>query len=153
VPILAIIEFSVLAPPGSANYSNTPAPGTGLNHGETTMNVIRHKGLVICELPPAGGLLGAELSAPDLIGEAYEANPDIIAVPVTRLAPGFLDLSTRIAGEVFQKMEQYGQRLAVVGDVGEQAAASKALHDFVHETNRRGHHLFVPDQAALLARL
>ena len=117
------------------------------------MNVIRHKGLVICELPPEGGLLGADLSAPDLIGEAYEADPDIIAVPVSRLAPGFLDLSTRIAGEVFQKMEQYGRRLAVVGDIGEQVAASKALHDFVYETNRRGHHLFVPDQATLLARL
>jgi hypothetical protein len=117
------------------------------------MNVIRHKGLVICELPMQGGLLGAELSAPDLIGEAYEANPDVIAVPVARLATGFLDLSTRIAGEVFQKMEQYGHRLAIVGDIEDRVGASAALHDFVYETNRRGHHLFVPDQTALLARL
>ena len=117
------------------------------------MNVTTHKGLVICELPPQGGLLGAELTGPDLIGEAYEADPDIIAVPVARLAPGFLDLSTRIAGEVFQKMEQYGRRLVIIGDIEGKIAASKALHDFVYETNRRGHHLFVPDQAALLARL
>ncbi|WP_240232462.1 DUF4180 domain-containing protein [Devosia lacusdianchii] len=117
------------------------------------MNVTQHKGLVICELPPEGGLLGADMSAPDVIGEAYEANPDIIAVPVSRLAPGFLDLSSRIAGEVFQKMEQYGRRLVILGDIEARVAASKALHDFVYETNRRGHHLFVPDQAALLARL
>lgn len=117
------------------------------------MNVIQHKGLVICELPPAGGLLGGDMSGPDLIGEACEADPDIIAVPVSRLAPGFLDLSTRIAGEVFQKMEQYRRRLAIVGDIEAEVAASRALHDFAYETNRRGHHLFVPDRTALLARL
>jgi hypothetical protein len=117
------------------------------------MQVTAHKGLVICQLPPQGGLLGADLTAPDVIGEAYDANPDIIAVPVSRLAPGFLDLSTRIAGEVFQKMEQYGRRLVILGDIADQVAASKALHDFVYETNRRGHHLFMPDHASLIARL
>ena len=114
---------------------------------------MRHGGLVICELPATGGLLGSEMTAPDLIGEAYEADPDIIIVPVSRLAPGFLDLSTRIAGEVFQKMEQYGRRLVIQGDIADRAAASKALNDFVHETNRRGHHLFVPDHESLIARL
>lgn len=117
------------------------------------MNVTRYNGLVICELPLQGGLLGADLSAPDLIGEVYEADPDIIAVPVSRLAPGFLDLSSRIAGEAFQKMEQYGRRLAIIGDIEDKVAASNALRDFVFETNRRGHHLFVPDHAALIARL
>jgi hypothetical protein len=117
------------------------------------MNVVQHNGLVICELPADGGLLGGELSGPDLIGEAYDADPDIIAVPVARLAPGFLDLGTRIAGEVFQKMEQYGRRLVILGDIDANVAASQALHDFVYETNRRGHHLFVPDRESLLARL
>ena len=117
------------------------------------MNVIQHNGLVIYQLAPEGGLLGAELTAPDLIGEAYAADPDIIVVPVSRLAPGFLDLSTRIAGEVFQKMEQYGRRLAIAGDITAEVAASKALHDFIYETNRRGHHLFVADHAELIARL
>ena len=117
------------------------------------MNIVRHNGLVICELPPEGGLLGDDLTAPDIIGEAYDADPDIIVVPVSRLAPGFLDLSTRIAGEVFQKMEQYSRRLVIQGDIAAEVAASKALHDFVYETNRRGHHLFVPDHASLIARL
>lgn len=117
------------------------------------MTVIRHNDLVLYELSPAGGLLGSELTAPDVIGEAYEASPDIIVVPVTRLAPGFLDLSTRIAGEVFQKMEQYGLRLAIQGDIAAEVAGSKALHDFVYETNRRGHHLFVADRESLMARL
>lgn len=117
------------------------------------MNISEHNGLIIYELDPKGGLLGSDITAPDIIGEAYQAHPDIIAVPLSRLAPGFLELRTGIAGEVFQKMEQYGQRLAVLGNIAAQVAASKALHDFVYETNRRGHHLFVPDRAALLARL
>ncbi|HTM78598.1 MAG TPA: DUF4180 domain-containing protein [Devosia sp.] len=117
------------------------------------MKTTRHQGLVIYELPPQGGLLGGELTAPDVIGEAYEADPDIIVVPLCRLAPGFFDLSTRIAGEVFQKMEQYGRRLVIQGDIAAALGTSKALHDFVYETNRRGHHLFVPDHRALLTRL
>lgn len=117
------------------------------------MPAYTHNGLVIYELEPVGPLLGSEMTAPDLIGESYDANPALISVPVSRLALGFLDLSTRVAGEVFQKMEQYGQRLVVLGDVSESIAASKALQDFVRETNARGHHLFVPDRAALLARL
>ena len=117
------------------------------------MIVIEHKGIVICELPVEGGLLGTDLTGPDLIGETYTADPDIIVVPVSRLAPGFLDLSTRLAGEVFQKMEQYGRRLVIEGDIAAAITGSKALHDFVHETNRRGHHLFVPDREGLLARL
>ncbi|MBU1305548.1 MAG: DUF4180 domain-containing protein [Alphaproteobacteria bacterium] len=72
---------------------------------------------------------------------------------MSRLAPGFLDLSTRLAGEVFQKMEQYDRRLVIQGDIEADIAASKSLHDFVQETNRRGHHLFVPDRDSLLARL
>jgi len=117
------------------------------------MNVSRHKDLAIYTLDGNGGLLGGDLTAPDVIGEAYEADPDIIVVPVTRLAPGFLDLSSRLAGEVFQKMEQYGRRLAIVGDIEAEVAESKALRDFVYETNRRGHHLFVPDHESLIARL
>ena len=84
---------------------------------------------------------------------AYEDSGRRIVVPVSRLAPGFLDLSTRLAGEVFQKMEQYSRRLVIQGDIAARVAASKALHDFVYETNRRGHHLFVPDHASLIARL
>lgn len=117
------------------------------------MNITHVNGLVLYELEPHGTLLGAELSAQDLIGEAYHANPDLVVVPISRLAPGFLDLSTRIAGEVFQKMEQYNHRLVIQGDISTQLATSHALKDFVVETNRRAHHFFVPERADLLALL
>jgi len=54
---------------------------------------------------------------------------------------------------VFQKMEQYGRRLAVVGDIEGPVGQSSALADFVRETNRRAHHLFVPDHESLITRL
>lgn len=117
------------------------------------MSVCLHKDLVLYELSPEGALLGRDLTAPDIIGQTYEADPDIIVVPVSRLAPSFLDLSTRVAGEVFQKMEQYGRRLVIKGDITTEVAASTALHAFVYETNRRGHHLFVPDHESLIVRL
>lgn len=117
------------------------------------MNITQLNGLTLYELAPEGALLGADLSATDLIGEAYEANPDLLVVPITRLARGFLDLSTRIAGEVFQKMEQYNHRLVILGDISTQLAASKALQGFVYETNQRAYHLFVPERSDLLARL
>lgn len=106
---------------------------------------------MLWELGPEGPLLGGDLSAPDLIGEAWGADPDLIVVPVSRLAPGFLDLRTRIAGEVFQKMEQYGRRLVIVGDIEAELSASRSLTDFVRETNARGHHRFVADREALSA--
>ena len=41
----------------------------------------------------------------------------------------------------------------ILGDVSAAVAASTALRDFVYETNKAGHHLFVPDRAAMLAAL
>lgn len=122
-------------------------------HGEIILNIPQYNGLVICELSPNGGLLGSGLTALVLIGEVYNANPDLIGVSVSRLPSGFLDVSTLIASEVFQKMEQYGPRLAIQGEIAAKVAASKSLNDFVYETNRRGHHLLVPGRAALLARV
>jgi hypothetical protein len=127
--------------------------GTGSAGGQIVTNITRHNGVTLYELGPVGSLLGDDLTVQDLLGEAYDANPDIIVVPASRLAASFLELRSRVAGEVFQKMEQYSVRLVVMGDVSAQIAASKALHDFVYETNQRGHHMFVPDRDSLLSRL
>ncbi|MBU1305549.1 MAG: hypothetical protein KKF33_08520 [Alphaproteobacteria bacterium] len=53
------------------------------------MNVIAHKGIVVCELAQQGGLVGADLSAPDLIGETYEHFPDIIVCLCRASRPAF----------------------------------------------------------------
>jgi hypothetical protein len=96
-----------------------------------------------------GPALSSEQDALDLLGEIYGLEVDMIAVPVERFAPSFFDLSTRQAGHFFQKLQNYRMRLAVVGDISTHTVTSKALRDFVGETNRIGHHLFATDRAAL----
>jgi hypothetical protein len=100
-----------------------------------------------------GPALSSEQDALDLLGETYGLEIDVIAVPAERFAPGFFDLSTRQAGHFFQKLQNYQMRLAIVGDISHHTASSKALRDFVGETNRIGHHLFVTDAEALAAAL
>lgn len=101
----------------------------------------------------AGPLLSSEQDALDLLGLTYGAGAELLVLPVSRLDPAFFDLSTRLAGHFFQKLQNYRMRLALVGDISAALEKSAALRDFVGETNRIGHHLFVPDEAALVTAL
>lgn len=100
-----------------------------------------------------GPTLSSEQDALDLLGETYGTETDMIVVPSGRFAPEFFDLSTRLAGHFFQKLQNYQMRLAILGDISEHTDRSGALKDFVGETNRKGHHLFAADRAALDAGL
>ena len=84
----------------------------------------------------------------DVIGATY-AGADVAAIPAARLDPRFFDLSSGLAGEIMQKFVNYQVRLAIVGDISEQLAASSALRALVHESNRGPHIWFVPDLEAL----
>lgn len=110
-----------------------------------------HNGMAIRTLESEGPLLGSERDALDIIGAHGDA--DVIVVPVTRLAPDFFELKTKLAGGFFQKMQTYRLRLVVLGDISDRMKASKSLNDFVVETNRVGHHLFVADRVEMLDRL
>lgn len=92
-------------------------------------------------------------TANDLLSEAWGAEADLVVVPVERLADGFLDLSTRIAGEVIQKFTNYRTRLVFVGDISARVEASHSLRDFVFESNKGRQVWFLDDHAALEARL
>jgi hypothetical protein len=100
-----------------------------------------------------GPSLACEQDALDLLGEIYGTEADVIVVPVHRFSPGFFDLSNRQAGHFFQKMQNYRIRLFVVGDISGPMKRSKALSDFVGETNRIGYHLFAADRVDMEARL
>ena len=91
--------------------------------------------------------------ATELIGAAWGAEAQLVAVPLTRLDKAFLDLRSGLAGEVIQKFVNYNLRLAIVGDISAAVAASKALGDFVYESNRGRHVWFVADMAELAAKL
>jgi hypothetical protein len=102
---------------------------------------------------PEGNLLDGDRAAADLVGEALGAKARIVAAPVERLGPGFLDLSTRIAGEAIQKFVNYGLQVVFVGDISAALDASSALRDFVRESNRGGHVWFVEDLGELERKL
>ena len=110
-------------------------------------------GIEVYLVQATGPLLASEQDALDLLGETYGTGAEVLVVPAERLAPDFFDLSTRLAGHFFQKLQNYKMRLVILGDISRHLADSKALRDFVGETNRIGHHLFAPDRAALEAGL
>ena len=116
------------------------------------MTITMHNKLTLLELGATGPLLASEQDALDLIGETYGTDADIIVVPLARLDPRFFELRNGLAGAFFQKLQNYQKRLVVLGDIADKVAASKSLHDFVHESNRVGNHLFAPDRDAMLAR-
>ena len=89
-------------------------------------------------------------SGAEAIEVIYSAEADWIAVPVARLDPAFFDLRSGVAGEFVQKFVNYGQRLAIVGEI---PAPSDALRDFVRECNRGRQVWFVADADELAERL
>ena len=110
-------------------------------------------GTRVLVLGSEGGPVRTDRDAVDLIGDALGLDVTWVAVPIERLGDDFFKLSTRIAGEVIQKFVTYRRRLAIVGDISRRTAASTALRDFVHESNRGRHVWFVADRAELEQRL
>jgi hypothetical protein len=100
-----------------------------------------------------GPRLEDERAATDIIGDAVGSGAQMVVIPVARLGPGFLTLSTRIAGGAIQKFVTYDLRVVFVGDIAEAVAARDAVRDFVRESNRGRHVWFVGDLAELEAKI
>ncbi|TNC51768.1 DUF4180 domain-containing protein [Mumia zhuanghuii] len=102
---------------------------------------------------PDGPSISSAQDALDLVGEAFGREAQMIAVPVERFSAEFFRLRSGLLGEVTQKLVNYRVRLAVLGDVSEQVAASDAFRDYVREADRSAQTWFVADEAALAERL
>ncbi|MEP9376100.1 DUF4180 domain-containing protein [Aquabacter sp. CN5-332] len=100
-----------------------------------------------------GPLLEGEGDIGTFLGAAWSEDAAMVAIPVSRLSPSFFQLSSRLAGEVAQKFVNYQIRLAVIGDISQWSEQSKALRDFVYESNRSKALWFVDDLDALERRL
>ena len=100
-----------------------------------------------------GPPIASEADANDIIGSAYGLEVDVIAVPAEKFVDDFFWLSSGLAGAVLQKMQQYGFRFAVLGDISRFTAESPSLRDFVHESNQHRQTMFLADRVALEARL
>jgi len=91
-------------------------------------------------------------SALDLMATVrYNTQCDAIIVDKSALIDEFFDLKTRLAGEIIQKYVNYGIRLAIIGDFS--GYTSKALHDFIYESNQGKHLCFVSDAEEALKKL
>jgi hypothetical protein len=100
-----------------------------------------------------GPCLAQDRALSDLIGDLFGSGARVVAVPLQRLGPDFLRLSTGVAGQVLQKLVNYRFQVAVFGDISAAAAGSDPLRDFVRESNRGKTVWFVDDLAALEAKL
>jgi hypothetical protein len=118
-----------------------------------TDNVLEVHGVRILNVATTGSTLQTDRDAVTLIGDALGHQASLVMLPTTRLDDAFFDLSTRIAGEFFQKFVNYGMRLVIVGDIARHTAESKSLRDFVYEANRGDRIWFLPSASELDSRL
>ncbi len=118
-----------------------------------TLRVEDIAGCRVLFFPQDGRALATPGDTNDFISEVWSENAEIAVLPLSRLGPDFLILSTRLAGEVIQKFVNYRTQLVILGDLTDQAAQSRALRDFIYESNSGRAVWFLPDEAALRARL
>ncbi|MFP1129670.1 DUF4180 domain-containing protein [Asticcacaulis sp. W401b] len=102
---------------------------------------------------PQGSVLSKPADANDFIGEVWGQNAETAVIPVSRLGPDFLQLRTKLAGEVIQKFVNYQIRLVFLGDISKAVESSTALRDFVHESNRGRVVWFLPHEEEVRQKL
>jgi hypothetical protein len=107
----------------------------------------------VMRLEAAGPVISTAEETSDLVGNAWMDHADLIVLPVARIDPDFFRLESGFAGEFVQKVVNYRLTLVVLGDISEFVAKSRAFREFVWESNRAEHVWFLPDEAALTAKL
>ena len=117
------------------------------------MTTTDRSGVRVLTVAADGPAVCGEQSALDLIGDAYGAEADMVAVPVERLCADFFRLSTGVAGGVVQKFANYRLRLAIVGDPAHHGPTRGPVDDWMREANASSQLWFVADDAELTRRL
>jgi hypothetical protein len=91
------------------------------------------------------------LDKPTDVLELVGSGSLVAVIHERQINPDFFDLSTRFAGEVVQKCQNYGVRLAVVLEPDKRR--STHFQQFVQETNRQNRFVFVSSAAEGINRL
>lgn len=107
--------------------------------------------LALCQVGPwrASVFLDQRLlvaSAGDFLDLMGLAPDRTLALAREQLHPDFFELRTGLAGEILQKVSNYRCRLGIFGDFS--AVPSRALRDFIYESNRTRQVMFLPGLAA-----
>lgn len=109
------------------------------------------KGISIAEILPETETIGSAGDLLDILADAgYNGSTGLIVHSGT-LSNDFFDLKTGLAGEILQKFSNYRMRLAIIGDFTD--VKSKAMRDFIRESNTRGTINFVATSEEAIARL
>jgi hypothetical protein len=91
--------------------------------------------------------------ATEIVSEAWSHRAKLVVMSADWLGDDFFRLSTRVAGDVVQKLQDYRLRVAIVGDISRRTAESKPLRDWVGECNRGRQVWFVDTLEELAERL
>lgn len=101
------------------------------------MNLIKtERGALLCaEVESEGKVITDAQSAIDLLMSAkYELGTKNLLISKRLVTEDFFILSTGLAGEILQKLINYGGRIAIYGDYSRYT--SKPLKDFIFESNK-----------------
>lgn len=101
------------------------------------MNLIKteYDGLICAEVESDCKVITDAQSAIDLLMSAkYELGTKNLLIAKRLVAEDFFILSTGLAGEILQKLINYGGRIAIYGDYSRYT--SKPLKDFIFESNK-----------------
>lgn len=81
----------------------------------------------------------------------YETNCNRVIINKNAIIEEFFDLSTCIAGEALQKIINYDNKIAIVGDFS--CYTSKSLKDFIYESNSGKDIFFVSSEQEAIEKL
>ncbi len=91
-------------------------------------------------------------SALDLVATvSFENGCRRIVLNKSNICEEFFQLSTKLAGEILQKLINYHVKIAIVGDFS--AYTSKSLKDFIYESNQGKDVFFVSDKKQAIEKL
>ncbi len=108
-------------------------------------------GISVAEILPGSDTIGTTGDMLDILADAgYNGSTGMIVHSAT-LSRDFFDLKTGLAGDILQKFSNYRMRLAIIGDFTE--VKSKALRDFIRESNTRRTINFVNSLEEALERM
>ena len=114
-------------------------------------NVIKENGITITHIVSDNLVLTDVESALDLMANVrYATKSNIIILDASLVDPTFFDLKSNLAGEILQKFVNYSMKLAIIGDFSQHT--SKSLRDFIYESNKGNHILFLSDVGTAVAR-
>ncbi len=116
------------------------------------IEVIKRNGGAVAVVDSGECLITDVQSALDLIMTVkYETGCTDIAINKEAITDDFFILSTCLAGEILQKLVNYGVRFAVYGDFSKYT--SKPLKDFMYESNQGKDFYFQQDAALAVDKL